>query len=80
MILAEGLIGAAHRSVLTGLMLLAPAPHPAKVFGKTADAVTWLAPRVQTLCGPSATAEALNAAVDEFCARFVPRTREQHAL
>src|SRR3954452_10802184 len=35
-ILAEGLIGAAQRSVLTGLLMLAPPPHPAKVFGKTA--------------------------------------------
>jgi hypothetical protein len=75
-ILAEGLIGAAHRSVLTGLMLLAPPPHPAKVFGKTADAIGWLAPRVRALCGESATNESLIAAVDELCASFAPRMRE----
>lgn len=79
-ILAEGLVGAAHRSVLTGLMMLAPPPHPIKVFGKTNDAIAWLTPRVQALCGPSATKEALIAAVDEFSARFLPRTREQQAL
>jgi hypothetical protein len=76
-ILAEGLIGAAHRSVLTGLLMLAPPPHPAKVFGKIADAIVWLGPRARVLCGEGATNEALAAAVDEFCVRFAPRLREE---
>jgi hypothetical protein len=74
-ILAEGLTGAVHRSVLTGLQMLAPPPHPAKVFGATHAAVTWLTPHVQALCGPSADPDALMAAVDALCAKFQARLR-----
>jgi hypothetical protein len=72
-ILAEGLTGAVHRSVLTALLRLAPPPHPVKVFGSTREAVIWLQPHVAALCGPRATAEALVAAVDEMSARFRSR-------
>lgn len=72
-ILAAGLSGAVHRSILTGLTLVAPPPHPMKVFGATRDAVNWLAPHVQALCGADATADALMAAVDDLAARFKPR-------
>jgi hypothetical protein len=72
-ILAEGLRGALHRSVLTGLLFLAPPPHPAKVFGKVADAVDWLAPHVRSVCGPDATRAALSGAVDAFCQEFEAR-------
>jgi hypothetical protein len=74
-ILAEGLTGAVHRSVLTGLLLLARPPHPIKIFGTTKAAVTWLAPHVQTLCGATATADNLNAAVDELSGRFRARMK-----
>lgn len=74
-ILAEGLTGAVHRSVLTGLQMLAPPPHPAKVFGTTRDAVAWLAPHVQALCGAGAEPAALLAAVEELCAKFNPRPK-----
>jgi len=43
-ILAEGLRGAMHRSVLTGLVMLAPPPHPMKVFGAIDEAVAFLEP------------------------------------
>jgi hypothetical protein len=69
-ILATGLIGAGQRGVLTGLLLLAPPPHPAKVFGEVGAAVDWLAPHIASLCGPEATPAALMAAVDEMSARF----------
>jgi hypothetical protein len=72
-VLAQGLTGAVHRSVLTGLLMMAPPPHPAKVFGTTRAAVAWLAPHVQALCGPEATPDALFAALEELGARF--RTR-----
>lgn len=72
-ILADGMRGALHRSVLTGLLMLAPPPHPSKVFGKVADAVGWLAPHVRTACGSSATPDALHAAVSEFCEHFQAR-------
>lgn len=69
-ILAEGISGAMQRSVLTGLFLLAPPPHPAKVFGKISDAIRWLAPHVRALCGETATTSMIQSAVDEFCAEF----------
>ncbi len=72
-ILAEGIGGAMHRSVLTGLFLLAPPPHPAKVFGKVAEAVKWLTPHVQSVAGPAATRDAIQSAVDDFCAAFQRR-------
>jgi len=75
-ILAQGLTGAMHRSVLTGMQLVVPAPHPVKVFGNTADAVKWLAPHVRELCGPEATPEALDAGVVELSQRFAAREKK----
>lgn len=72
-ILAQGLVGATHRAVLTGLQMIAPPPHPTKVFGVTADAVKWLSPHVHELCGPESTPEALVSAVDELAQRFATR-------
>ena len=72
-ILADGLVGSLQRSVLTGLQMIAPAPHPVKIFGAIAPAVTWLAPYAREVCGPDATAEALLSAVDDLCARFAAR-------
>ena len=69
-VLAEGLTGAMHRSILTGLQMVAPPPHPTKVFGRTPDAIAWLAPHVQALCGPDATAADLLAAVERMCEAF----------
>jgi hypothetical protein len=67
-VLASGLVGAMHRSVLTGLMMIAPAPHPTRVFGTTREAAAWLSPYVQVACGPEATPAAIGAAVDALCA------------
>jgi hypothetical protein len=72
-ILAEGLTGAVHRSVLTGITLLAPPPHPWKVFGKTSDAVKWIAPHVQALSGERVDPAALGQAVDDLCNQFQSR-------
>jgi hypothetical protein len=72
-ILAQGLVGAMHRSVLTGMQMIVPAPHPAKVFGAVADGVKWLAPHIRELCGPEATPEALEAGVGDLVTRFVAR-------
>jgi hypothetical protein len=74
-ILAQGLTGAMHRSVLTGMQLVVPAPHPVKVFGGTSDAVKWLAPHVRELCGPEATFDALDAAVVDLSSRFAARAK-----
>jgi hypothetical protein len=72
-ILADGLIGSLQRSVLTGLQLLVPAPHPLKVFGAVAEAVAWLAPYAERLAGPEAKADAIQAGLDALCARFAAR-------
>jgi hypothetical protein len=69
-ILATGVLGSMHRSVLTGLQFLVRPPHPTKVFGVTAEAVEWLTPHVQELCGVDARYGDLVAGVDALCARF----------
>ena len=74
-ILAQGLTGSLHRSVLTGLQMLVPAPHPMKVFGSIAPALKFLAPYIQALSGPDATPEALEDGVDELVTRFAARPR-----
>ena len=75
-ILARGLTGSLHRSVLTGMQMLVPAPHPVKVFGAISDAVWWLTPHVRALCGPEASFQALDEGVAELAARFAARPRE----
>jgi hypothetical protein len=72
-ILAEGLMGSLHRSVLTGLQMLVPAPHPLKVFGAIPPAVQFLAPFVRDLSGPETTVEGLLAGIEELRARFAAR-------
>ncbi len=72
-ILAQGIVGSMHRSVLTGLQLLAPAPHPVKVFGNVRDAVWWLGPHVRETCGVTATSEELTDAVGALSTRFAAR-------
>lgn len=72
-ILAGGLVGAMHRSVLTGLNMLAPPPHPMKVFSSTEDAVTWLMPHVQALSGPAFRRPALDEALATLVGAFTAR-------
>ncbi len=43
---ADGFRGAAIRSAVTGLSLLAREPYPTKVFRSLPEATAWLAPRV----------------------------------
>ena len=69
-ILATGLTGSMHRSVLTGFQLLVPPPHPTKVFGTVAEALTWLSPFVVELCGVEATHQKLMGAVGEMETRW----------
>ncbi len=52
-ILAEGLLGSLQRSILTGLMMVAPSPHPVKVHAHVADALEFLLPYIAALGGPS---------------------------
>ena len=80
-ILAEGILASVQRSVLTGLMMLSPAPHPAKVFGSLTDAAPWLLPFVQRLGAPRLQldefASSLDAHLNAFRAR-ADRPRISH--
>jgi hypothetical protein len=69
-VLASGLLGSMHRSVLTGMQMIAPPKHPTKVFGSLADAVAWLEPYVQELCGPEAKGPEILAAIERLCEIF----------
>lgn len=69
-ILAQGLMGSVQRSVLTGLQLLAPPPHPTKVFGVIAEATLWLTPRIREVCGDDVQPDELCAAVEALSETF----------
>jgi hypothetical protein len=72
-ILAEGILGSLQRSVLTGLQMVVPAPHPTKVFGATPDAVRWLGPHIEEVCGPEAREKDLVAAIETLADGFMKR-------
>ena len=64
-VMAEGLMGAIHRSILTGFTLLVPPPHPAKIFADVPRAAAFLLPYIAQACGP-ASAEDVEAMVAEL--------------
>jgi hypothetical protein len=72
-ILAEGLLASMQRSVLTGIMMLAPPPHPAKVFSNIPEAASWLLPHVQRVGEPGLTLPSLEAALNAHLAQFCAR-------
>lgn len=72
-VLAEGIAGAMHRSVLTGLNLVARLPHPTKVCATIPEAVAFLMPHLRALCDPRTTASQALAALDEARAAFDAR-------
>ena len=78
-ILAEGILASVQRSVLTGLMMLVPSPHPVKVFGQVSEALSWLAPHVQSVCAPGLTLDALTSMVGENIAAFRTRSLARSA-
>ncbi|MGE0786978.1 MAG: hypothetical protein AB7S26_14995 [Sandaracinaceae bacterium] len=53
-VLARGLVAAVHRSILTGISLLVPPPHPVKVCSDVPSALSFLQPHIESLCGPIA--------------------------
>jgi len=71
-ILAEGMVGAMQRSMLTGLNLIRRPPHPTKVFPGITDAVAWLIQHLKETC-PGAGAGQVMSAVDYLCASFRAR-------
>ncbi len=72
-ILADGLVGAMHRSVLTGLLMVAPPPHPSKIFGNVPEAVTWLAPHLRSLSGAGVTRDGMFEGVETLSVAFRSR-------
>jgi len=72
-ILAQGLLASMQRSVLTGMMMIAPSPHPVKVFGGLHEAARWIYPHVQELCGPALKLEPFIAALDQQLESFKAR-------
>jgi hypothetical protein len=72
-ILAQGLLASMQRSVLTGMTMLVPPPHPMKVFGAVSEAVTWLFPQVRALCGRSVQLDELQGAVLTHMTQFQVR-------
>ncbi|HKU44784.1 MAG TPA: hypothetical protein VJR89_41785 [Polyangiales bacterium] len=69
-ILAQGMLGSMQRSMLTGLMMIAPPPHPAKVFGAIGEALTWLEPQLRTVCNAGLKVDELGAALQEHVEQF----------
>lgn len=74
-ILAEGLGASVQRSILTGLMMIVPPPHPSKVFGSLPEALHWLSPHLQAICDPRLGSAALTELVSENIAGFRARAR-----
>jgi hypothetical protein len=68
-VLASGMLGALHRSILTGFSLLVPSPHPTKVFGDVESAIAFLHPYIETACGPIPTRH-IAAMVDDLLAEI----------
>lgn len=74
-ILAQGMLGAMQRSVLTGLQFIAPPKHPQKVFGTVPDAITWLVPFVREVNGPTVNEVNLRLSIETLCRDFQARRR-----
>ena len=72
-ILAEGMVGAMQRSMLTGLNLVRRPPHPVKVFSAVPEAAGWLLPYVREVCDRTLGRLQMLAATEDFCAKFRAR-------
>lgn len=68
--LMDGLLGAMHRSILTGILMFAPPPHPSKVFAAVEPAVSWLLDhQLGTALSAAEVLTAINQTSNEFLAR-----------
>jgi hypothetical protein len=56
-VLAKGLMGAVHRSILTGMSILVPPPHPNRIVSSIEDAIAFVHPHVVQSCGAIATGD-----------------------
>jgi hypothetical protein len=51
-VLATGILGAVHRSILTGMNLIVPPPHPARICADVATGARFVERYADHLCGP----------------------------
>jgi hypothetical protein len=72
-ILAEGMVGAMQRSVLTGMLMLVPPPHPSRVHRSVDEAVRFLYPYLGSLCPRATSEDVLRGAVQKLCTEFRAR-------
>lgn len=72
-ILAQGIVASVQRSILTGLTMLVPPPHPAKVFGEIDEALSWLHPYMQASTGSKLSLEELRRELATHVAEFRKR-------
>jgi hypothetical protein len=56
-VLAQGVMGSVHRSILTGMSLLVPPPHPNKIAATEDAAIAFVHPYVVQSSGPIAAAD-----------------------
>lgn len=56
-VLAQGMMGAVHRSILTGMSILVPPPHPNRITSSIEDAVAFAHPFVVQSSGAVAMAD-----------------------
>jgi hypothetical protein len=53
--------------------MIAPAPHPVKVFGALGDATKWIAPHVREVSAHDTKPEMIDDAIDAIRKRFAAR-------
>jgi hypothetical protein len=73
-VLGKGFVGAAMRSVLSLIQLLARPGYPMKVFGDLGSASHWLAKELGARSGHAPEARGLTLAATEVAARFLGTT------
>ena len=68
--LMDGLLGAMHRSIFTGILMPAPPPHPTKIFAELEPALPWLLSHQR---GSKLDVASLREAIDRISAEFLAR-------
>lgn len=51
-VLGRGVIGSLHRSILTGMSIIAPPPHPVRICADVPAAIEFLHPYIEAVAGP----------------------------
>lgn len=74
-VLAQGLMGAVHRSILTGMSLVVPPPHPNRITATTDDAIAFLLPYITQSSGPASLAD-VRAMVNDLYAALKERKQQ----